>query len=62
MSFANFVKKVDFEQSQFQNVGMAFSEFYLCKLPSLRVLEKCCFKAPKVSLDESFYQRSVYLC
>ena len=53
--FINFVQKFEFERSQFQEVGMALTEFYLFELSLFQVLGESCFKAPKVPLDECFY-------
>ena len=53
--FANFVQKVNFEESHFQNVGVRLPELLLFVLGSLRVLGESCFKATKASLDSYFY-------
>ena len=53
--FINFVQKVEFEQLQFQEVGMALTEFYLFELTLFRVLGESCFKAPKVPWDGCLY-------
>ena len=60
--FANFVQKVSAEQSQLQKLNIALPEFYLLVLSSLQVLGECCFKAPKVPLDEYFYYQNVCSC
>ena len=53
--FANFVQKLNFEESHFQNVGVRLPELLLFVLGSLRVLGESCFKATKASLDSYFY-------
>ena len=53
--FANFVRYVNFERSEFEKVGVELNEVYLFALPQLRVLRKSCFKATKNPLDEYFY-------
>lgn len=60
--FANFVQKVNFQRSQFKEVGMTFSEVLSFVLGSLRALGKSCFKAPKASLEEYFYHWNIYFC
>ena len=48
-------QKFDFDRSHFGRMGATLTEFYFFKLRSLLVLAESCFKAPKVSLDEYFY-------
>ena len=60
--FANFLQKIDFEQSQFQKVSVALAEFYWFELPSLQVLGENCFRARKGSLNEYFYHWNVHFC
>ena len=57
--FANFVQKINFEGSQFQDVGVALSEFYLFALGLLRVSGENCLKTPKAPLYEYFYHWKV---
>ena len=54
ITFANFVQKIGFVQSNFYNMSVALAKVYLLVLPSLMVLGYSCFKTPKVSLDEYF--------
>ena len=41
--FANFVQKVNFDQLQFQKLGVALSKFVLFELSFLRLLGESCF-------------------
>ena len=60
--FVNFVQKVDFEQSQLENVGVAFPVFYSSEFSSLRIFGGSCVKAPKVPLDAYFHQCNALFC
>ena len=53
--FANFVQKVNFEESHLRNVGERLPELLLFVLGSLRVFGESCLKATKASLDSYFY-------
>ena len=46
ITFANFVQKIGFVQSNFQNMSVALAKVYLLVLPSLQVLGYSCFKTP----------------
>ena len=52
--FINILQNVNFEQPQFQGVGVKLSEYFLFELLFFRVLGKNCFKDPKVPLDKYF--------
>ena len=58
--FSNFVRKIKFEQSLSQKVGVALAEVYLFVLPSLWVLGEQCFKTLKFSLDQYFYHSNIH--
>ena len=52
--FSFLVQKKNFRKCQFWRMGAAINEFCLFKLSSYPVLGECCFKGPKVLLDEYF--------
>ena len=52
--FAIMVQKMDFEQSQFQRMSVALTEFCLFLLPLLLAWGKSSFKGLKFLLDEYF--------
>ena len=56
--FAIFELKIDFEQSQFRRIGVAFTQFYLFELSSLHILGESCFEAP-FSIDMFTFAISV---
>ena len=60
--FDNFVQKIDFEGSKFQQMGVALDGCYLSELSSFWVLGEGYLKASKVPLDEYCYHWNVTFC
>ena len=53
--FAIFLQQIDLEQSQFQKMGVALTEFFLIQIVFNTGIKESGCKAPKVKLDKYFY-------
>ena len=48
---ANLVRKIESQQSQFEEMSVELPKFYLFAMSQLRVLRVICFKAREVPLE-----------
>ena len=57
--FAIFLRQIDLEQSQFQKMGVALTEFFLIQIVFNTGIKESGCKAPKVTLDKYFYHWNI---